>query len=128
MVGGTAKPAQSNTRSRPDRSISASYGRWTEWKYTPTDSAGVTIVDICFCAGDFGECGMKSTVAQTNISFNYTRGTSRGLHRQMPPYAAAKLVRRTRGAIADVAVDVRPESQTYHRHASGMGFWSGAKL
>ena len=29
-----------------------------------------------------------------NMSFNYTRGTSRGLHRQMPPYAEAKLVRR----------------------------------
>jgi hypothetical protein len=35
MVGGTAKPAKSNTWSRPDRSISATYGRWTEWKYIP---------------------------------------------------------------------------------------------
>jgi hypothetical protein len=127
MVGGTAKPAKSNTWSRPDRSISASYGRWTESKYTPTDSAGVTIVDICFCAGDFGECGLKSTVAQANISFNCIRATSRGLQCQMP-CAEAKLVRCTRGAIADVAVDVHPMSQTYRRHASGMGFWRGAKL
>ena len=109
-------------------------------KYTPTDVAGVRIVDAephrdyrgffsCwFCADDFAEYGLKSTVAQTNISFNYTRGTSYGLHRQMPPYAGAKLVRCTRGAIADVAVDVRPESQTYRTHASGMGRWSGAKL
>lgn len=34
----------------------------------------------------------------------------------MPPYREAKLVRCTRGAIADVAVDVRPESATYGRH------------
>ena len=108
-------------------------------KCAPTDVAGDAIVDIephryyrgffsCwFCADDFAECRLKSTVAQTNISFNCTRGTSRGLYRQMPPYAEAKLVRCTRGAIADVAVDVRPESQTYRRHASGMGCWSGAK-
>ena len=61
-----------------------------------------------FCADDFAQYGLKSTVAQTSISFNYTRDTSYGLQRQMPPYAGAKLVRCTRGAIADVAVDVPP--------------------
>ena len=60
---------------------------------------------------EFSDCGPNSTVAQMNTSFNHTRGTLRGLHRQMPPYAEAKLMRCTRGAIADVAVDVRPESQ-----------------
>src|ERR1700751_462244 len=70
-------------------------------KYTPTDVARVTIVDIephrdyrgffscSFCADEFAECRLNSTVAQTNISFNYTQGTLRGLHRQMPPYAEA---------------------------------------
>jgi hypothetical protein len=127
MVGCTAKSAKSSTWSRPDRSIGASYGRWTEWKYAPTGSAGVAIVEICFCTGDFGEFQLKSTVAQENISFNGFRATSRGLRRQMQ-CAEAKLVRCTRGAIGDVAVDVHPMSQTYRRHASGMGFWSGAKL
>jgi dTDP-4-dehydrorhamnose 3,5-epimerase len=51
-------------------------------------------------------------VVQTNIFYNYTRGTLRGLH----PDAEAKLVRCTRGAIVDVAVDVRPESPTYRKH------------
>jgi dTDP-4-dehydrorhamnose 3,5-epimerase len=92
-----------------------------------THSAGVTIVDICFCASDFGERGLKSTVAQANISLNCIRATSRGLQCQMP-CAEAKLVRCTRGAIADVAVDIHPISQTYRRHASGMGFWRGATL
>ena len=39
---------------------------------------------------DFAECGPNSTVAQMNTSFNYTRGTLRVLHRQMPPYAEAR--------------------------------------
>ncbi len=97
-------------------------------RYTPTDVAGVTIVDIepqrddrgffsrSFCADEFDAVGLISSVAETNISYNYTRGTLRGLHRQGPPHAEAKLVRCTRGAIVDVAVDVRPESRTYRKH------------
>jgi dTDP-4-dehydrorhamnose 3,5-epimerase-like enzyme len=45
-----------------------------------------------------------------NVSFNHTRGTLRGLHRQMPPYPEAKLVRCNGGAIVDI--EVRPTSQT----------------
>jgi dTDP-4-dehydrorhamnose 3,5-epimerase len=97
-------------------------------RYTPTDVAGVMIVDIepqrddrgflsaSFCSDEFGAHGLISSVAQTNISYNYARGTLRGLHRQGPPYAEAKLVRCTRGAIVDVAVDVQPESRTYRQH------------
>jgi dTDP-4-dehydrorhamnose 3,5-epimerase len=97
-------------------------------QYTPTDIAGVMIVDIepdrddrgffsrSFCSDEFNSHGLVSPVAQTNISYNYARGTVRGLHRQGPPYAEAKLVRCTRGAIVDVAVDVRPESRTYRKH------------
>jgi dTDP-4-dehydrorhamnose 3,5-epimerase len=97
-------------------------------KYTPTDVAGVTIIDIephrddggffsrAFCADEFAAYGLISNVGQTNISYNYARGTLRGLRRRMPPYPEAKLVRCTRGAIVDVAVDVRPESHTYGKH------------
>jgi dTDP-4-dehydrorhamnose 3,5-epimerase len=35
---------------------------------------------------------LLSSVAQTNVSYTYTRGTLRGLHRQAPPYAEAKPV------------------------------------
>ncbi len=99
-----------------------------EVMYTATEVAGVMIVDIdphrddrgffsrSFCSDEFGTHGLISAVAQTNISYNYARGTLRGLHRQGPPYAEAKLVRCTRGAIVDVAVDVRPESRTYGEH------------
>jgi hypothetical protein len=69
-----------------------------------------------FCANEFADDGLNSSVAQTNICFHHTPGTLRSLHRQKPPYAEAKLVRCTRGAIVDVAVDVRPESRTYCKH------------
>jgi dTDP-4-dehydrorhamnose 3,5-epimerase len=97
-------------------------------KYTPTSVAGVTIIDLephrdhrgffsrSYCADEFDSYGLISEVSQTSICFNYTRGTVRGLHRQVPPYAEAKLVRCIRGAIVDVAVDVRPESQSYGKH------------
>jgi dTDP-4-dehydrorhamnose 3,5-epimerase len=93
-------------------------------KYTPTDIDGVTIIDIepdrddrgfvshSFCANEFAAYGLLSHVAQTSLSYNYARGTLRGMHRQVYPHAEAKLVRCTRGAIADVAMDVRPESRT----------------
>ena len=46
------------------------------------------------------------------------RGVMRGLHFQRPPHAQAKLVRCVRGAVLDVAVDIRKDSPTYGRHVS----------
>ena len=64
---------------------------------------------------EFAECGPNSTIAQMNTSFNETRGTLRGLHRQMPPYAEATLVRCTRGAVVDVEV-LAPSRRPYVAH------------
>jgi dTDP-4-dehydrorhamnose 3,5-epimerase len=69
-----------------------------------------------FSADEFAKHGMLSSVVQTNICYNYARGTVRGMHRQVHPYPESKLVRCTRGEIADVAVDVRRESHTYGKH------------
>lgn len=97
-------------------------------KYTPTTVAGVTIIDIelqrdhrgfmsrIFCAAEFAEHGLNAEVAQTALCFNQTRGTVRGLHRQVAPHPQANLVRCIRGAIVGVAVDVRPESPTHGKH------------
>ena len=53
---------------------------------------------------------------QDNHSRSQQRGVIRGLHYQAPPFAQGKLVRVTRGAVYDVAVDVRRASPTYGRH------------
>ena len=66
-----------------------------------------------FCQREFTDLGLDPCVAQCNISFNHKKGTLRGMHYQLPPYAEAKLVRCTRGAIYDVIVDLRRDSNTF---------------
>jgi dTDP-4-dehydrorhamnose 3,5-epimerase len=63
--------------------------------------------------------GMQSRVVQVNVSRNSRRGTLRGMHYQAAPHAECKLVLCSRGAIFDVAVDLRPESETF-RHWFGV--------
>ena len=66
-----------------------------------------------WCRDEFEEHGLETQLEQCNISFNRSRGTLRGLHYQARPYEEAKLVRCTMGAIWDVAVDLRPDSDTF---------------
>jgi len=63
----------------------------------------------------FRELGHDIQNMQTNVSYNRRRGTTRGLHWQVEPYGESKFLRCTRGAVFDVAVDVRPGSATYGR-------------
>tara|TARA_R110000787_G_scaffold77931_2_gene171003 strand:+ start:391 stop:960 length:570 start_codon:yes stop_codon:yes gene_type:complete len=65
--------------------------------------------------------GLPINWMQDNQSFSAPVGTVRGLHYQAPPYAQDKLVRVLRGAIYDVAVDIRLGSPTY-------GQWVGVTL
>jgi dTDP-4-dehydrorhamnose 3,5-epimerase len=70
--------------------------------------------------------GVDARVAHMNTSFNAHAGTVRGLHYQSEPHGEAKLVRATRGAVWDVAVDLRPESPSYRRwHAVPLDQESG---
>ena len=50
---------------------------------------------------------------QDNHSYSAMKGTLRGIHFQTPPMAQAKLLRCSRGALMDYAVDIRPDSKTY---------------
>ena len=69
----------------------------------------------------FAAAGLDHVFVQDNHSFSATPGTLRGLHFQLPPYSQDKLVRVTRGAIFDVAVDIRRGSPTFGR-------WVGAEI
>jgi dTDP-4-dehydrorhamnose 3,5-epimerase len=64
------------------------------------------------------EIGIDVEFVQDNHSLSIPRGVVRGLHFQSPPFAQAKLVRVVRGAVVDVAVDIRRGSPNYGRHVS----------
>ncbi|SOD98806.1 dTDP-4-dehydrorhamnose 3,5-epimerase [Caenispirillum bisanense] len=66
----------------------------------------------------FRDLGIDLDFVQDNHSLSGQQGTVRGLHFQTPPYAQDKLVRVTRGAILDVAVDIRRGSPTFGRWVS----------
>jgi len=59
--------------------------------------------------------GLDINVVQTNISES-AKGVVRGLHFQNPPFAQGKLIRVLKGAVLDVAVDLRKDSPTYGNH------------
>jgi dTDP-4-dehydrorhamnose 3,5-epimerase len=59
--------------------------------------------------------GQKVTFVQDNQSFS-SRGVLRGLHYQTSEHAQAKLVRVLQGEVLDVAVDIRPESETFGQY------------
>lgn len=70
---------------------------------------------------EFAAAGIDVRFVESNLSFSRQRGTLRGMHFQTAPYAQAKLVRCTRGAIFDVGIDLRPDSPTFKQ-------WVGAEL
>lgn len=64
------------------------------------------------------EMGFTSKFVQDNHSYSAEVGILRGLHFQKPPHAQDKLIRTVRGAILDVAVDIRKGSPTYGKSVS----------
>lgn len=67
---------------------------------------------------ELAKAGVNLDFVQDNQSLSVERGVVRGLHFQVPPFAQDKLVRVVRGAIYDVAVDIRKGSATYGRHVA----------
>jgi dTDP-4-dehydrorhamnose 3,5-epimerase len=75
----------------------------------------------------FAEHGIEIDFVQDNHSFSGDKGTIRGLHFQITPYAQDKLVRVTAGAIFDVAFDLRKDSPTFGHHVTAIissGDWN----
>ena len=66
---------------------------------------------------EFEEKVCKTTFVQDNESKS-SYGVIRGLHFQKPPFAQSKLVRVVKGAVLDVAVDIRKDSPTFGRHVT----------
>ena len=66
----------------------------------------------------FEAAGLHYDFVQDNQSLSAEVGTVRGLHFQTPPFAQDKLLRVLRGAVYDVAVDIRKGSPTYGRHVA----------
>jgi dTDP-4-dehydrorhamnose 3,5-epimerase len=101
--------------------------------FTGTNLVGAWIIDPdpheddrgrfmrAWCAREFAKQGLSFLPVQANMGFSVRKGTVRGMHFQEAPALEAKLVRCTRGAIFDVALDLRPESPTYHK-------WYGIEL
>jgi len=69
-------------------------------------------------AAELAEQGIELAFVQDNQSLSKAVGVLRGLHYQVPPFAQDKLVRVVRGAILDVAVDIRASSPTYGKWLS----------
>lgn len=72
-----------------------------------------TYVDRAFAAA-----GVDARFVQDNHSMSRARGVLRGLHLQAAPHAQGKLVRVLRGAIFDVAVDIRKGSPSFGQHVA----------
>ncbi len=97
---------------------------------SPTSLPGVMVIDVeahedergafsrLFCRDELQAAGLNPELAQASLSRNPRLGTLRGLHFQRAPHEETKLVACPRGAIFDVAVDVRSDSPTFGRWVS----------
>ena len=67
-----------------------------------------------FCRKEMLEkTGIDFEVCQSNVSYNIKKGTIRGMHYQVHPYEEIKIISCVKGAIYDVVLDLRKESDTY---------------
>ena len=96
--------------------------------FTPTPLAGSYVLGLekledergffarAFCQQEFSARGLEAGFVQVNNSLSKKRGTLRGMHYQLPPSAEVKIVRCISGALFDVILDLRPESETFGQY------------
>lgn len=101
--------------------------------FTETKLKGAYIIDVdrleddrgffgrLWCEKEMKDRGLNANIVQSNISFSKKKGTLRGMHFQKKPFQETKLVRCTKGAVYDVIIDLRPNSETYKQ-------WIGVDL
>lgn len=102
-------------------------------RFTKTAIDGVNFIDpdvfedergafaVAWLREEFAARGLETSIVQASIAMTRDRGSIRGMHYQAPPFEEAKSIRVTRGAVFDVAVDLRPDSPTYLK-------WVGCEL
>lgn len=102
-------------------------------QFTPTKLGGAFVIDAqrfedprgfftrTWSKTEFQEHGCNPDLLEINVSFNHKAGTLRGMHLQIAPFAQAKVVRCTMGAIWDAIIDLRPASPTFRQ-------WFGVEL
>lgn len=66
-----------------------------------------------YCKKEFAKIGFSEEFVQFNQSFNFQKGTFRGMHYQIPPKAEQKLIRCISGSLIDILVDLRKNSLTF---------------
>jgi dTDP-4-dehydrorhamnose 3,5-epimerase len=93
--------------------------------FTPTPLEGAYVIDLekkedhrgffarTICENEFNTHGLVDYFCQVNDSFSAHKGTLRGMHYQLAPWAETKLVRCVRGALYDLILDLRPASPTF---------------
>ena len=75
------------------------------------DSRGM--FERIFCKNEFNKIGLKREIVQINHSLTKKKGSIRGMHYQIPPFAETKMVRCIKGSVFDVIVDIRKCSETF---------------
>lgn len=113
----------------------------TSFVSSPTAFAGLVVVQRkrledqrgffsrLFCADELSTTGFAMPIAQINQTLTRQRGAVRGLHFQHPPHTEDKFVSCLRGAIFDVAVDLRRDSPTFLKwHAETLSADNGRSL
>ena len=96
-------------------------------RFVQTELAGAWLIELTpvyddrgsftrtFCEKEMAEHSLVSRFVQHSRSRSAQRGTLRGMHFQRPPHGEVKIVSCTRGAIVDVALDLRPDSPTRYK-------------
>jgi dTDP-4-dehydrorhamnose 3,5-epimerase len=94
-------------------------------KFTETKLKGAFIIELdkhlddrgffarSFCKNEFSQLGLNNDIVQINNSLSKHKGTLRGLHYQVFPKQEDKIIRCIKGAIYDVVIDLRSESETF---------------
>lgn len=96
-------------------------------RVSPTEITGVCAIEPVpiedvrgffarsYCFDTLAEFGIQDNFIQNNISYNKAKGTFRGMHFQREPSKESKIVSCSQGAMQDIVLDLRPQSETYLR-------------